>query len=338
MPNIGRQTPERTIGLALVLGSVLVVLGYSAIGNSPSANAVAPPLQTQVGVPVAPRQTQVGVQPPAAIKPSQADLKHVPTGTADLTWNAKLQTLTVTINMSGLAPGSTHPADIDQGSCALPGTVVVASLTPVVAKASPTPPASGKKRGGGSEASSKTTITPTTTPQIKTGIPKSGWFIDVHNGPTLAVDKTSIACGDITNFNTSVVTNQFVNLTLGPTIDPNQAANGVATLSIANNQLTVAITMSGLVPGSTHQAHIHQGSCKAQGPVLYPLTPVVVDKNGIGTSTTNIPKVASIAKGWYVNVHLAATAAELNTQTGFDPLVCGDVSTPANPAGTPSAS
>ncbi|HEY4034787.1 MAG TPA: CHRD domain-containing protein [Ktedonobacteraceae bacterium] len=332
MPNIGRQTSKRAIGLALVLGAVLVVLGYSTISNSPSANAVAP------------LQTQVGVQPPAAIKPSQTDLKHAPTGTADLTWNAKLQALTVTINMSGLAPGSTHLADIGQGSCALPGTVVVASLTPVVAKASPsqatnppTPPASGKKGGGGSEASSKTTITPTTTPQIKTGIPKSGWFIDVHNGPTLAVDKTSIACGDISNFNTSAITNQFVNLTLGPTIDPNQAANGVAILSIANGQLTVTITMSGLALGSTHQAHIHQGSCRAQGPVLYPLNPVVT-KNGVGTSTTIIPKVTSIAKGWYINVHLAATAAELSTQTGFDPLVCGDVSTSASPEGTPSAS
>lgn len=321
MPNIGRQTSKMAIGLALVFGSVLVVLGYSTIGNSPSANAVAP------------LQTQVGIQPPAAIKPSQTDLKHSVAGTANFVWKAKQQALEVKISMSGLAPNSTaHAADIGQGSC-LQGGKELALLSPITPsqKAGTNPPTSSKN-------SSKTTLSKVTIPLLTTGIPRSGWFVSVYNSPTLATDKTSIACGDIVNFNTSIQTDQFVSITLGPTKDPNQAANGIATLSIANGQLTVAITMSGLAPGSTHQAHIHQGSCKAQGPVLYPLTPVIVDKNGIGTSTTSIPKVTSIAKGWYVNVHLAATAAELNTQTGFDPLVCGDVSPSANPAVTPSAS
>jgi len=59
----------------------------------------------------------------------------------------------------------------------------------------------------------------TTIKDINDGIPASGWFINVHNGPDLSTDLQArpIACGDIINFNTSTSTNQTVNLTLGPT-------------------------------------------------------------------------------------------------------------------------
>ncbi len=329
MLNMNRRRSKRVIGVALILVSMLIVLAYSTTGNPPSANAVAP------------------LQPS---KPEAVNLKHATTGTAQLVWDATLKTLTVTINMSGLAPNSTtYPADIDQGTCAAPGTLV-ATLSPITPKAganpstpgqsarspkvsvlnpqvgtnTPTPPAGGRRGGD----SSKTTISSTTVPQLATqlpkGIPASGWIIEIHNGPTLTVDKTSIACGDITNLNTWTTTNQFVDVSLGPTKDLNQAANGVATFSIANNQLTVTIAMSGLAPSSKHLAHIHSGSCRDQGAPVYPLSDVIADKNGNAISITKL-NVASIPKGWYVNVHLTDTQAGLNTQTGYDSLVCGDV-------------
>ncbi len=164
-------------------------------------------------------------------------------------------------------------------------------------------------------------------------IQATGWFINVHNGPTLspAIQKAPITCGDIKNPNPSTTTNQSVHLTLGPapTI-PDEAASGQATLSLSGQTLTVTITMAGLDPKITqHIAHIHQGSCDAQGAVLIPLNPVVVDASGAGTSsTTKTVTFNSIpATGWYVNVHLASSTQELSTQTGFDPITCGNVIT-----------
>jgi hypothetical protein len=50
---------------------------------------------------------------------------------------------------------------------------------------------------------------------------------------------------------------------------------------------------------------------------------VVADASGKSISTTTIKNVSSIpGKGWYVNVHYSTN---LTTQTGFDPIACGDV-------------
>jgi hypothetical protein len=323
MVNRDRRALKKAIGVVLILVCMLIVLGYSTVGNQQSAHALAV------------------LQSPESLPSNiQVNFTHSPSGDAHLVWNAKQMTLSVKLEMSGLASNSTaNAADIDKGSCGTTNSGLVTSLEPVVPEAkgrghlspqasptsaggSLTPEASPAKSGKGV---SKTELTPMAVPALKAGIPSNGWFIAVHNGSTLSVDKTAIACGDITNFNTSTATNQVVDLALGATKDPNQAANGVVTLAVNNNQLTIAITMSGLVSGSKHQAHIHQGSCKNQGPVVYPLTPVIADMHGTGTSTTTIPDVSAILPDWYVNVHLGATAADLATQTGFDPLVCGDI-------------
>ncbi len=289
MRNIDGPRSKRAMGIVLILVSVLIVLGYSALVNLQPASAVVS------------LRSSTRSQPPT-------NLQHFASGRAELVWDAKQQTLTVKITIIGLAPNSTHPAHIHQGSCETSDNGVLYPLNSVMAD-----------KGGES-----TTIT--IIKNVNNGIPASGWFINVHNGPTLspALQKRPIACGDITNFNTSTSTNQSVDLTLGPTKEPNQAVNGIATLSVEDHQLTVTLTVSGLEPGSTHQAHIHQGSCESQGPVVYPLTPVVADNNGNGTSTTHL-NVSHISGDWYVNIHQAATPDELSTQTGFDPLACGDV-------------
>lgn len=237
---------------------------------------------------------------------AQVTLAHSPIGTSDLTWNATNQTLTVKLALSSLAPNSTHPAHIHTGDCTSNGAVLY-PLKPVIANS----------LGVGT---SETTIT-----GVKDGIPAKSWSLNVHNGPGLSPDIqfAPIACANIANSTTSTTSNQSVHLTFESTTAANESASGTAQLSIASGKLTVKITMSGLAPNTTHIAHIHTGSCEAQGAVLYKLTPV-----SNGTTTTIIPNVASIpANGWYVNVHLASTMDDMNTQTGFDPIACGDVVT-----------
>ena len=248
---------------------------------------------------------------PALPTQAQVTLNHSPVGTSDLTWNAASQTLTVKVALSGLAPNSTHPQHIHSGDCNSNGAIAH-QLNPLTANS----------LGVGT---SETTIT-----GVKDGIPAKGWYINVHNGPNLSpeIQFAPIACANITNSTTSTASNQSVHVTFEGTTAANESASGTAQLSIASGKLTVKITMSGLAPNSTHIAHVHKGSCEAQGAVLYPLTSVVADASGKGTPTTVVPNVSSIpAKGWYVNVHLGSTTDDLNTQTGFDPIACGNVVT-----------
>jgi hypothetical protein len=72
-----------------------------------------------------------------------------------------------------------------------------------------------------------------------------------------------------------------------------------------------------------HAAHIHAGSCESQGAVVHPLTTVAADASGNANVTTTIDNVSSIpSSGWYVNVH---HSTDLSTQTGFNPIACGNV-------------
>jgi hypothetical protein len=232
-------------------------------------------------------------------------LVHAPVGTSTLAWNAQTMALTVKVSLSGLAPNSTHPEHIHAGNCSVDGAIIY-TLKPLVANS----------LGVGT---SETTIT-----QVKGGIPASGWHVNVHDGPQLssALQMTPIACGNVVNTQKSA----SVTVPLVGTSAANQNASGNTQLSLANSKLTVKITMSGLAPNSTHMAHIHSGSCTAQGGVLYPLNPVVADAKGNGTSTTTLNKITTIPQtGWYVNVHDGASTSDLSTQTGFDPIACGNI-------------
>jgi hypothetical protein len=100
-----------------------------------------------------------------------------------------------------------------------------------------------------------------------------------------------------------------------------------AWISIHDDDLIVKISVSGLAPYSAHMAHIHAGSCQAQGPVVYPLNLVVADGHGNATSKTiikNVGKQALDAK-LYVNIHEAGTMQGMSTQTSFNPIACGNI-------------
>jgi Cu/Zn superoxide dismutase len=114
MTNIDGLTSKRAIGVGLILLSLLTVLSYSLLGNPPSASAV------------------VSLQSRRTIQP-QTNLKHSASGKADVVWDAKQNTLTVAITISGLAPNSKHPAHIHKGSCDTSDKGVIYPLNDVVA-------------------------------------------------------------------------------------------------------------------------------------------------------------------------------------------------------------
>jgi hypothetical protein len=104
------------------------------------------------------------------------------TGYAHLTWDPVTHALTVTLNLSGLQPDTTHPAHIHLGNCSMMGTILY-TLNNVVAN----------KQGN----YTGTTIIP----NVQKGIPASGWYINIHEGPGLATatQMAPISCGNIAN-------------------------------------------------------------------------------------------------------------------------------------------
>jgi hypothetical protein len=216
--------------------------------------------------------------------------------------------LTVTIELTGLAPNSTHPAHIHQGVCTSNGAVIY-SLNNVVANAA----------GNGTST--------TTIANIAQGIPASGWYINVHNGPNMtpADQFLPIACGNVNNPNTALTNVQTVKTPLSSANTADQNVSGKASLHLAGKTLTVTVNVHGLTPGSSHAQHIHAGSCENQTPgtILYMLNNLTADSSGNASSTTVINNVSGIpSSGWYINVH---RSTDVSTQTGFDPIACGNI-------------
>src|SRR5262249_23346715 len=163
-------------------------------------------------------------------------------------------------------PNSSHPAHIHKGNCNSDG-VILFPLSPVKANAS----------GVG--------MSMTTIPNDTKAIPQTNWYINVHDGGTgltPALQDAAIACGNISNPDASTTRNQTVHIVLGTTPSHEQSALGTAKLTLNGSTLTVQLTLGDLVPSSMHMAHIHKGSCEAQGGVVYPLNPIVADTTGNG--------------------------------------------------------
>jgi hypothetical protein len=284
---------NRTFDFLAVLSIVMIVLLSACGSSSSSAASSAKPTPT----PTHHRSGTTG----------SATLKHMPDGTATMSLDPTTKALTVKISMTGLAPNSTHPAQINSGSCAKQGPVMY-TLNNVVADA----------KGVGT---STTVIKNVNTAKT------SGGYIAVHNGPGLAPadEGALIACSDLTVATLSAKTSMSAQVPLNsaPASSPNEMVSGTSQLSLSGTTMTVKLMVSGLQPHSIHAAHIHAGSCQSQGAVIYPLTNVVADASGKASETTIIKNVKSIpASGWYVNVHYGTN---MTNQTDFNPIACGNV-------------
>lgn len=247
----------------------------------------------------------VGTSPSASAGSTRhaiASLQHSPTGTANLDYAASSNRLYITISLTGLAPNSIHPTAIHYGSCQHSRGIKYV-LHNLVADSQ-------------GQASATTIIY-----NVKGGIPATGWAINVHNGPdlTTADQYTPIACADVNN--PSNASNLL--FLMGPTSGANESASGLASLSLKTGTLTVTLTVTGLVPGSSHAAHIHAGDCYNTQGVLYDLSPLVADATGNASETVTFTGVTAIpASGWDINVHYST---DLSTQTGYNPILCGNV-------------
>lgn len=117
--------------------------------------------------------------PPAASPtPSENPGQHGPSGNAKLKWNPRSQELTVTLQVSGLQPGSSHAAHIHAGACSAVGKILHPFQDIVADKAG------------------NATLTTTIYKQAG-GIPPTGWNITLHKGAT--AETGTLLCGDVVN-------------------------------------------------------------------------------------------------------------------------------------------
>ncbi|MDB5056572.1 MAG: hypothetical protein JWO59_44 [Chloroflexi bacterium] len=220
------------------------------------------------------------------------------TGAVFLSYNWQEAAIDVRIAVSGLAPYSVHPAHIHAGNtCAANGPILY-----------PLPDLTADAQGFASASA----IIPVS------AIPAQGWYVNVHQGPTLTGDgATPISCG--------VVQQAAAAATLAP--EAGSTARGTALLSPGTTSDIVVVRVTGLVPNSVHPAHIHLGaSCTANGPVIFTLPDLHADASGVAWATTTItgtaiPGVGSGPYGYYLNIHQGPTMSG----SGATPISCGIV-------------
>ena len=241
-------------------------------------------------------------------------LGQAPAGTVSVAWNPATKRITATFDMYGFTPSSSHAVHIHQGGCVNQGPVVV-----------PFPDVSAGP--GGAIKTSETS--PVAAPN---GIP-AGSYLNIHLAPSAQLGSpgslgfTPIACADLPRGATSAAT-----LTMKTPPQAGRHPSGSAQLSYdeASNTLTVSVTAEGLPPSSTHAAHIHLGSCQAQGTVRYPLNPVTAGADGSASVTTVIRDVPSAppASRWYVNLHMGSPSQIMSNGSPtllFAPILCDNV-------------
>ena len=105
----------------------------------------------------------------------------------------------------------------------------------------------------------------------------------------------------------------------------------VITVHPAQHTVTVTVDATGFNPGA-HAAHLHSGSCAAQGGVWLMLPDLTADAHGrIHTSVTaSLPANATTvpATGIYLNIHQGDMNSILSNGSptlSFRPLLCGNV-------------
>ncbi|MBU3061490.1 CHRD domain-containing protein [Nocardia sp. NEAU-G5] len=108
------------------------------------------------------------------------------------------------------------------------------------------------------------------------------------------------------------------------------------TWNSATKEVTAAVDLWGLTPGSSHAMHIHPGVCKDQTkPPSIPFPDITADAMGVAKQTlVSKPAPAGIPTGAYINVHLAPMATVGNPgDVSFTSIACGDIAAGTTAAG-----
>ena len=242
--------------------------------------------------------------PASAVTPIQ--LGSMPTGSVTLRHHGGK--LGIAFNATGLTPGSSHQVALSTNVCG----VASGGKNVHVVKAD-----AGGALNASFQVSKRKAKNAASVILLLGGPGSSGGGVN---------PKTPIACANIPKPGNGAVTKPLRSaLGWGSHLSGSYTITYDATFQT----LTVDVSATGFVPGSSHAAHIHSGSCEKQGPVVYMLPDFVADANGNIHAVRTIGGVAAAppATGWYLNIHLGNSGQILsggNPTLAFQPLLCAN--------------
>ena len=180
--------------------------------------------------------------------------------------------LIVAVSVSGLKPMSTHPEHIHAGACGSNGAVKY-PLANLVADT----------HGNATAVTRIATM----------AVARSGWYVNVHNSDAAL---TVVACGNVHRATMDVDLKGV----------GGSGGRGVALVSRVAGGTEVVVYVTHLGGAGVHPEHLHAGSCGSNGPIKYPLTNLITNARGDGTSATLIKGTIAMT-GLYLNVHTSAS-------------------------------
>jgi hypothetical protein len=256
-----------------------------------------------------------------ALAASPTPLAPMPSGTVTLHHTGR-GGLAITLSAFGLTPGSAHEVALSMASCA--ATTGGTDVRMVQAD--------GSGRLQGSFQVSKRNARGAESVSLLLGTPGA-----TRGGVS---PNQVIACANIPQ-----PLRGFTQLPLKSELGWQTRLSGgfTVTYNAPAQTLTVDVSARGFVPGSTHAAHIHQGTCQAQGGVVYMLPDLVADASGDIHTTRTVTGVTTPppATGWYLNVHLGDSNHILsgnNPTLAFQPLLCANIEIQNSPSSVPVGS
>jgi CHRD domain len=234
-------------------------------------------------------------------------LAPMPQGTAAFSWDSN-GAVDVTLNASGLTPGSSHTVELVNGN-----GQVVTTFSPLTANSAGQ--AQGETLHSGYQGS------------------LGSWRVVVLGG-TAGDPVSAEPIARTGRYHDGQDTYQLTAVEAGPDGNSYGTPQGSAVVTYDPSAQTISVTVnaSGLTPGA-HAAHIHVGSCASQGPVQYMLMDFTANADGqimnqtqvVANVTTPLP-----ASGWYLNLHQGNSGnilANGSPTINFRPLLCGDIVT-----------
>jgi len=257
-----------------------------------------------------PTSTASGSQPVT----EQLTLHAMPQGTVTL-GKASDGTLQAQVDVTGLTPGSQHLVEIDRPN-------------------SDTPAIEFQELTADSTGAANVTLSSTS---YEGDVPAGGHFVIRLGVSTNDFNRNALAAEPIAETgplswgydDSRQYQLAAVDVNANGQSQGQLTGNATVSYDASAQTITVTVNASGLTPGA-HAAHIHSGSCQAQGSVLYMLMDFQADSNGsIVNQTRTVTGVTAMpASGtWYLNLHQGDSNSILANGVptlSFRPLLCAN--------------
>ncbi|MFK0026069.1 CHRD domain-containing protein [Streptomyces sp. NPDC090798] len=298
------STATRRATFAVITIATALAATACSSSSSPSASSSAPasasPLAADSASPSASK---------SAFSSAKVAVKAQPVGTVRL--GLPGGKVSAAFDITGLAPGIKHAVDIVPGSCAQPRSDSALVSFPTVTD--------------DDFGNLKTTVQ--STQSGLRALPGNAVLVVRLSDGDSRQQKEPIACVPLPS---GVPDGSPVKVQ--PAGSTKREGDATVAYDAATKTYTVKVKATGLAANSRHAAHLHQGTCTKQGPVLVMLGDLTADDQGVIDMTVKVPdQSAQLTGATYLNIHLGDGSQILSKDKKptplFQPLLCGPVTT-----------